>query len=163
MKTLPSYPLRTKAARVSGAGGSQLSHSLRIALRQRTASSKMIHPRQGQPMTNDWLMQGTKARSIASIQDSSEGRSQFQSFLKAPLRALLCLYQSSAPLSAQYCFLHSPTIGVFKNTPLGNSLALQWLGLYTSTAGGTGSSLVRELRSRKPHGVVKKKNVRTLP
>ena len=39
----------------------------------------------------------------------------------------------------------------------GNSLAVQWLGLLrTSSAGAWVRSLLRELRSRKPHGAAKK-------
>jgi len=38
-----------------------------------------------------------------------------------------------------------------KKRVLGNSLAVQWTGLCVSTAGGTVQSLVRELRSLKPH------------
>ena len=36
-------------------------------------------------------------------------------------------------------------------------LAIQWLGLGTSTAGGLGLISVWELRSCKPHGTVKNK------
>ena len=39
----------------------------------------------------------------------------------------------------------------------GNSLAVQWLGLGAFTAGVQVQSLIRELRSRKPHHVAKKK------
>ena len=39
---------------------------------------------------------------------------------------------------------------------LGNSLAVQWLGLGTFTAGAQVQSLVRELRSCKLCGVAKK-------
>ena len=38
-----------------------------------------------------------------------------------------------------------------------NSLAAQWLGLSTFSAVTQVSSLVRELRSHKPHGEAKKK------
>ena len=41
----------------------------------------------------------------------------------------------------------------------GNSLAVQWLGLHTSIAGGQGSILVRELRSHKPCGTTKKEKI----
>ena len=40
---------------------------------------------------------------------------------------------------------------------LGNSLAVQWLGLGTFTAVAQVQSLVRELRSRKPQSVATKK------
>ena len=39
----------------------------------------------------------------------------------------------------------------------GNSLVVQWLGLWTFTATAWVQSLVRELRSHKLHGVAKKK------
>ena len=39
------------------------------------------------------------------------------------------------------------------------SLAVQWLGLRASTAGGEGSILVGELRSRMLHGAAKKKSM----
>ena len=39
----------------------------------------------------------------------------------------------------------------------GNSLVVQWLGLCAFTAGAQVQSLVRELRSREPHSVAKKK------
>ena len=39
-----------------------------------------------------------------------------------------------------------------------NSLAVQWLGLCASTAGGTGSIPGRELRSRMLRGTAKKRN-----
>ena len=40
---------------------------------------------------------------------------------------------------------------------IGNSLAVQWLGLVTFTAGAQVQSLVGELRSHKLHRVAKKK------
>ena len=40
---------------------------------------------------------------------------------------------------------------------LGNSLAVQWLGLSTFTAWAWVRSLVGELRSHKPHSTAKKK------
>ena len=43
-----------------------------------------------------------------------------------------------------------------KERPLGNSLAVQWLGLHASTAMAQVRSLVRELRSHKLRGVAKK-------
>ena len=39
----------------------------------------------------------------------------------------------------------------------GNSLAVWWLGLCSSTAGGTGSILVRELRSCMLHSTAETK------
>ena len=42
------------------------------------------------------------------------------------------------------------------NSIRGNSLAVQWLGLRTFTAEGSGSIPGRELRSYKLHGVAKK-------
>ena len=42
---------------------------------------------------------------------------------------------------------------------LGNSLAIQWLGLCIVTALAQVLSLVRELRSCKPCGMVKKKSI----
>ena len=39
---------------------------------------------------------------------------------------------------------------------LGNSLAVQWLGLFILTAGGPGLILVREVIFSKQHGVAKK-------
>ena len=42
---------------------------------------------------------------------------------------------------------------------IGNSLAVQWLGLGTSTVATQGGSPVRELRSHKPHSTAKKKKV----
>ena len=44
---------------------------------------------------------------------------------------------------------------------LGPRLAFQWLGLHTSTAGGMGSIALRELRSRVPHSVTKKRKPTT--
>ena len=45
-----------------------------------------------------------------------------------------------------------------RNQDMGETpLAVQWVRLHASTAGGPGSSLVRELRSRMPQGVAKKK------
>ena len=41
-----------------------------------------------------------------------------------------------------------------------NSLVVQWLGLCAFTAGAQVQSLVRELRSREPHSVAKKKKER---
>ena len=38
----------------------------------------------------------------------------------------------------------------------GNSLVAQWLGLHAFSAEGPSSSLLWELRSRKPHSVTKK-------
>ena len=47
---------------------------------------------------------------------------------------------------------------LFKRLSLGDSLAVQWLGLNTLTAlAAQVQSLVRKLRSHKAHGVVKKK------
>lgn len=43
-----------------------------------------------------------------------------------------------------------------KNKRLGNSLALQWLGFCTPTAGTQVHSQVKELRSHKPRGAAKK-------
>ena len=40
---------------------------------------------------------------------------------------------------------------------VGTSPVVQWLGLCTSTSGGTGSIPGRELRSHKPRDMVKKK------
>ena len=45
---------------------------------------------------------------------------------------------------------------LLKNSPLGNSLEVQWLGLGAFTAVAQVQSLVGELRSCKPHGVAKK-------
>ena len=42
---------------------------------------------------------------------------------------------------------------------LGNSLAIQWLGLFASTAGGTNLIPDQELRSHMPRGMAKKKKV----
>ena len=44
----------------------------------------------------------------------------------------------------------------------GNYLAVQWLGLHASTAGGPGSIPGGELRPRKPRGVAKKKKKRMI-
>ena len=44
---------------------------------------------------------------------------------------------------------------------LGNSLAVQWLGLSAFTAGARVQSLVRELRSHQPHGEAKKRKKTT--
>ena len=46
--------------------------------------------------------------------------------------------------------------GIVKNKT-GTSLAVQWLGLSASAAGARVLSLVRELRSRKPHGATQSK------
>ena len=46
---------------------------------------------------------------------------------------------------------------VIKNKELGSSLVVQWLGLCTFTAVAQVQSLVAELRSCKPRGIVKKK------
>ena len=47
---------------------------------------------------------------------------------------------------------------LFKRLSLGDSLAVQWLGLSTLTAlAAQVQALVRKLRSHKAHGVVKKK------
>ena len=46
---------------------------------------------------------------------------------------------------------------LLQNSPLGNSLEVQWLGLGALTAVAQVQSLVGELRSCKPHGVAKKK------
>ena len=43
---------------------------------------------------------------------------------------------------------------------MGTSLAVQWLRLCTSTAGGADSSLAGELRSHMPRGVTRKKKER---
>ena len=45
----------------------------------------------------------------------------------------------------------------FRSVHSGNSLVVQCLGLGAFTAGAQVRSLVRELRSRKPRGVAKKK------
>ena len=45
---------------------------------------------------------------------------------------------------------------LLQNSPLGNSLEVQWLGLGALTAVAQVQSLVGELRSCKPHGVAKK-------
>ena len=41
---------------------------------------------------------------------------------------------------------------------MGTSLAIQWLRLQASTAGGFGLMPGGELKSQVPHGVAKKKN-----
>ena len=46
---------------------------------------------------------------------------------------------------------------IVKNSCPGNSSEVQWLGFHASTAGDTGSILVRELRSSMPSGVTTKK------
>ena len=46
---------------------------------------------------------------------------------------------------------------LLKVKPIGNSLALQWLGLCALTAGARVQSLVGELRSHKPLGTGRKK------
>ena len=43
-----------------------------------------------------------------------------------------------------------------KNPNMGNSLVVQWLALIAFTAGTQVQSLVRELRSCKPHGMAEK-------
>ena len=48
-----------------------------------------------------------------------------------------------------------------KTTTIGNSLVVQWLGLRTFAASRV-QSLVREIRSRKLHGAVKKKKKSTI-
>ena len=48
----------------------------------------------------------------------------------------------------------------FKHTT-GNSLAVQWLGLSALTAGAGVQSLVRELRSHKPHGTAPKTKIKS--
>ena len=50
-----------------------------------------------------------------------------------------------------------------KNPRLGNSLAIQWLGLDALTAGAQVQSLVRELRSHKLCSGAKKQKTTTLP
>ena len=44
-----------------------------------------------------------------------------------------------------------------KKLKIGNSLAVQWLGLSTFIAGAQVQSVVGELGSHKPHGAAKKK------
>ena len=46
---------------------------------------------------------------------------------------------------------------VFKSQSMGNSLAVQWLGLGAFTAGAQVQSLLGELRSCKPRSAAKKK------
>ena len=48
-------------------------------------------------------------------------------------------------------------VKLLKQRTLGNSLAVQWLGLGAFTAVAQVQSLVRELRSRKPHSTAKNK------
>lgn len=48
---------------------------------------------------------------------------------------------------------------IVKNSCPGNSSEVQWLGFHASTAGDSGSILVRELRSSMPSGVTKKKTI----
>ena len=50
-----------------------------------------------------------------------------------------------------------------KYSSLGNSLAVQWLGLGAFTARARVQSLVRKRRSHKPRGVAKKKIEKTPP
>jgi len=46
----------------------------------------------------------------------------------------------------------------YNSTQMGNSLAVQWLGLYASNAGGLGLIPDGELRFHKLCGVTKKEN-----
>ena len=55
-----------------------------------------------------------------------------------------------------------PCCSMYQNFIPGNSLAVQWLGLSAFTAGAQVQSLMGELRSRKPHGVAKKKKISLL-
>ena len=52
---------------------------------------------------------------------------------------------------------HKSSLNASKKTEIGNSLVVQWLGLCASTAGDTGQSLVRELRSHMLCSTAKKK------
>ena len=57
-----------------------------------------------------------------------------------------------------YCTTIQCIIFQIKKKSVGNSLAVQWLGLHTFTAGGLGSIPGQEtIRSCKPHSVAKKK------
>ena len=49
----------------------------------------------------------------------------------------------------------------FSKEDVGNSLAVQWLGLGAFSAGTQVRSLVGELKSHKPHSVAKKKKRHT--